>query len=140
MFCHIWHTSCAKRCLEATAGALARPTPKNVPTGLSGKWEDPLWSWCVQVYLGEVDESRGEHLPDPWQRGLDLVPVPYGFDHRQVHQEPQGTQGEAAGSVDLRGPIESHDARSEEHTSELQSRQYLVCRLLLEKKKKKYND
>src|SRR3712207_9519077 len=27
-------------------------------------------------------------------------------------------------------------ARSEEHTSELQSRQYLVCRLLLEKKKK----
>src|SRR3712207_7900558 len=29
----------------------------------------------------------------------------------------------------------SHAARSEEHTSELQSRQYLVCRLLLEKKK-----
>src|SRR3712207_8050522 len=28
------------------------------------------------------------------------------------------------------------DPRSEEHTSELQSRQYLVCRLLLEKKKK----
>src|SRR3712207_8785787 len=28
--------------------------------------------------------------------------------------------------------------RSEEHTSELQSRQYLVCRLLLEKKKKLY--
>src|SRR3712207_7420929 len=27
------------------------------------------------------------------------------------------------------------DPRSEEHTSELQSRQYLVCRLLLEKKK-----
>src|SRR3712207_6901958 len=29
--------------------------------------------------------------------------------------------------------------RSEEHTSELQSRQYLVCRLLLEKKKKSNN-
>src|SRR5947209_10283409 len=29
------------------------------------------------------------------------------------------------------------EPRSEEHTSELQSRQYLVCRLLLEKKKKK---
>src|SRR3712207_7481901 len=29
-----------------------------------------------------------------------------------------------------------HRGRSEEHTSELQSRQYLVCRLLLEKKKK----
>src|SRR3712207_9126498 len=32
-------------------------------------------------------------------------------------------------------PLEG-DNRSEEHTSELQSRQYLVCRLLLEKKKK----
>src|SRR3712207_7093856 len=32
-----------------------------------------------------------------------------------------------------------HDpARSEEHTSELQSRQYLVCRLLLEKKKQQH--
>src|SRR3712207_9122044 len=30
----------------------------------------------------------------------------------------------------------SEAARSEEHTSELQSRQYLVCRLLLEKKKR----
>src|SRR3712207_7879402 len=31
-------------------------------------------------------------------------------------------------------PMEASTARSEEHTSELQSRQYLVCRLLLEKK------
>src|SRR3712207_7494238 len=31
--------------------------------------------------------------------------------------------------------VELSDTRSEEHTSELQSRQYLVCRLLLEKKK-----
>src|SRR5438445_6588522 len=30
--------------------------------------------------------------------------------------------------------------RSEEHTSELQSRQYLVCRLLLEKKKQTHNN
>src|SRR3712207_8748289 len=30
----------------------------------------------------------------------------------------------------------NRSSRSEEHTSELQSRQYLVCRLLLEKKKK----
>src|SRR5258707_11890346 len=32
--------------------------------------------------------------------------------------------------------VRCFDVRSEEHTSELQSRQYLVCRLLLEKKKK----
>src|SRR3712207_6919476 len=33
--------------------------------------------------------------------------------------------------------LEQEEERSEEHTSELQSRQYLVCRLLLEKKKNK---
>src|SRR5690349_22882154 len=35
------------------------------------------------------------------------------------------------------GPDRRHRRRSEEHTSELQSRRDLVCRLLLEKKKKK---
>src|SRR3712207_8803631 len=35
-----------------------------------------------------------------------------------------------------KGKRRPRPARSEEHTSELQSRQYLVCRLLLEKKKK----
>src|SRR3712207_7285605 len=43
------------------------------------------------------------------------------------------------GGVDLfqrlRYPTVQETLRSEEHTSELQSRQYLVCRLLLEKKK-----
>src|SRR3712207_8037646 len=34
----------------------------------------------------------------------------------------------------VRGLVETAARRSEEHTSELQSRQYLVCRLLLEKK------
>src|SRR2546425_9725693 len=38
------------------------------------------------------------------------------------------------GNDDLRGLV-----RSEEHTSELQSLAYLVCRLLLEKKKKTYS-
>src|SRR5438445_8550722 len=40
----------------------------------------------------------------------------------------EGPRSTAADRVSRRG-------RSEEHTSELQSRQYLVCRLLLEKKK-----
>src|SRR3712207_8391285 len=41
--------------------------------------------------------------------------------------------------LNLKRFIATYDlpARSEEHTSELQSRQYLVCRLLLEKKKQK---
>src|SRR5947199_5851219 len=43
----------------------------------------------------------------------------------------------------VRGKIRSHPtdwARSEEHTSELQSLRHLVCRLLLEKKKDKHRD
>src|SRR2546425_6615921 len=46
-------------------------------------------------------------------------------DHRDV-------RGSQAG-----GQFQGHRLRSEEHTSELQSLAYLVCRLLLEKKKKK---
>src|SRR3989441_8375399 len=42
--------------------------------------------------------------------------------------------GDARARPGLPGPLEG---RSEEHTSELQSLAYLVCRLLLEKKKKK---
>src|SRR5439155_19559623 len=40
-------------------------------------------------------------------------------------------------SADVQHARRGHRARSEEHTSELQSRGHLVCRLLLEKKKKK---
>src|SRR3712207_7861248 len=39
-------------------------------------------------------------------------------------------------TVNEPGEVQAVDLRSEEHTSELQSRQYLVCRLLLEKKNK----
>src|SRR3712207_7935919 len=50
------------------------------------------------------------------------------------HQvEPVGAYP-VGGADDVGGPPPGAD-RSEEHTSELQSRQYLVCRLLLEKKK-----
>src|SRR3712207_7558876 len=41
--------------------------------------------------------------------------------------------------VDASAVADDADLRSEEHTSELQSRQYLVCRLLLEKKKHQSN-
>src|SRR5947199_3491980 len=40
----------------------------------------------------------------------------------------------------IRKVVEVFERRSEEHTSELQSLRHLVCRLLLEKKKKKKND
>src|SRR5438445_8080541 len=46
---------------------------------------------------------------------------------------PAGRDGAIAAA-----PADARSQRSEEHTSELQSRQYLVCRLLLEKKKETY--
>src|SRR3712207_9589105 len=54
----------------------------------------------------------------------EVLDLRRGLDHLQVVAQPldQGAR--------------DRDGRSEEHTSELQSRQYLVCRLLLEKKKK----
>src|SRR5439155_23112914 len=62
------------------------------------------------------------------------------------HREPHGRGQAAGGQVDpaaagdlpgteLRQHRPLRDPRSEEHTSELQSRGHLVCRLLLEKKK-----
>src|SRR3712207_6895072 len=51
--------------------------------------------------------------------------------------EVEGVHVVPLGLGDVAGRHEGVEDRSEEHTSELQSRQYLVCRLLLEKKKKK---
>src|SRR3712207_8961890 len=48
---------------------------------------------------------------------------------------PSGTLPLGEGGQLTAGVNPAASSRSEEHTSELQSRQYLVCRLLLEKKK-----
>src|SRR3712207_7899304 len=74
-----------------------------------------------------VDELHAEELVPGRVGGVvshDLLELPQG--DVQVGDGPGGEVG--ADEAEL--------ARSEEHTSELQSRQYLVCRLLLEKKKK----
>src|SRR3712207_8708427 len=55
----------------------------------------------------------------------------------QPEATPSDARGPAPGGADGDVLVLGHrglDARSEEHTSELQSRHYLVCRLLLEKK------
>src|SRR2546425_3714909 len=99
-----------------------------------------------------------------WERGM---PGPLVFldvlvrhhhhvdeEEREQHRAPQRKDGEVLAQVeqrharkkeehvDQRDVEYQHDelrrlGRSEEHTSELQSLAYLVCRLLLEKKKKK---
>src|SRR3712207_7050135 len=66
----------------------------------------------------------------------DALPIspahhPYSTFHR-VEGELEPVAARVVGRVAHR----ARRVRSEEHTSELQSRQYLVCRLLLEKKKK----
>src|SRR3712207_9559183 len=53
----------------------------------------------------------------------------------QVAGDPEMTEGQVVLGEDPAPPEGGNPDRSEEHTSELQSRQYLVCRLPLEKKK-----
>src|SRR3989442_12413110 len=59
-----------------------------------------------------------------------------GAAARTVRDVEMDRQGLHAALLDLDGGASA--SRSEEHTSELQSRPHLVCRLLLEKKKKIY--
>src|SRR5207253_8457466 len=70
-----------------------------------------------------------------WRRGFDVSDVERRF---LAHAKPNGCDAEARFSrVAQRAGISwrgSRLSRSEEHTSELQSRGHLVCRLLLEKK------
>src|SRR5438445_7698355 len=62
----------------------------------------------------------------------DALPI-FGRDD---DAEKQYKLFEAIGKISVYSRQQALILRSEEHTSELQSRQYLVCRLLLEKKKK----
>src|SRR2546422_8390293 len=70
-----------------------------------------------------------------------LAPHHAGGDlRRAAHRRWRGVAGDV-GEILIHEPPQlrraevAHDDRSEEHTSELQSRLHLVCRLLLEKKK-----
>src|SRR3712207_7021937 len=62
--------------------------------------------------------------------GRQLVVARAGERHGVAQAGVDGTLAALPGGDDRRMAL-----RSEEHTSELQSRQYIVCRLLLEKKK-----
>src|SRR3712207_5175295 len=85
---------------------------------------------------------RGGHHPIPatvqekgWSGDVGGVEAPRADASEIVVDEPAHAAGEC-GIDDVDEPRPLAGERSEEHTSELQSRQYLVCRLLLEKKKK----
>src|SRR3712207_7155396 len=72
--------------------------------------------------------AAGETYMGLVEAGVGLIPAGGGTKElaRRLISRPLGITPDAT-------------PRSEEHTSELQSRQYLVCRLLLEKKKKRKN-
>src|SRR5438105_10717415 len=108
---------------------------------------DPL---PVQVL--ELLAEAAFPVSDERRRLLQTAALPAGQHHPQsslgqgpkrgllLARETLHALEEVVGYLDRRfhQPTTSSSARSEEHTSELQSRVDLVCRLLLEKKKTKY--
>src|SRR5690606_40627466 len=78
----------------------------------------------VAVHGGDEVVEAGENLlaaDMAHQRDVQFLPVDIGVEIEQMRFEG-------------RQLVVEHGLRSEEHTSELQSRENLVCRLLLEKK------
>src|SRR3712207_8920492 len=88
-----------------------------------------LFPYTTLFRSHKLRKREGGHDPGQLLPTRQLVPAQQSSGaHRHFRPRPRG------GLV----PRARFGGRSEEHTSELQSRQYLVCRLLLEKKKK-YN-
>src|SRR3712207_7372600 len=87
---------------------LFRSTPE---AGCRGRW--PMPTQLISEEVLDVTTGQGRKITIPAVGGKELCSLQVGLDGARA-------------------------SRSEEHTSELQSRQYLVCRLLLEKKKKTY--
>src|SRR3712207_8291025 len=87
----------------------------------------------TEIYTLSLHDALPISQPNLVQQRIQLraraAQPPQAGEERQVLQ-----RGQLAVELEVgRDPAD----RSEEHTSELQSRQYLVCRLLLEKKKSK---
>src|SRR5687768_12878049 len=87
-----------------------------------------LFSAEPRNYANDVDypyrqENNVYYLTNLKQKGATLVLLPGNTKHKEILFLPR------------RSPLSETWNRSEEHTSELQSRLHLVCRLLLEKKK-----
>src|SRR3712207_2300052 len=82
-----------------------------------------------------LDLSRGGRAAEQGRRKMRPLggspPRSFEFEVLDGNDVPHSWVGREVGVKSV-----TASGRSEEHTSELQSRQYLVCRLLLEKKKK----
>src|SRR3712207_6371091 len=80
-----------------------------------------------RAYELAIISADHETIPEGYRRSTSSLLL--NFEVPSVESEYERLR---AAGVKILQPLED---RSEEHTSELQSRQYLVCRLLLEKKK-----
>src|SRR2546422_4865636 len=103
----------------------------------AGVFNNALWPDFSKIPHPDVPVVKYRTLvEDVEQRVGDLWVTPVPVSHTVpaagfiVHDGSSG--------IIYSGDTGPTEARSEEHTSELQSRLHLVCRLLLEKKKKKY--
>src|SRR5687768_17768661 len=84
--------------------------------------------------IRELAEKPGRLLPLALARDVRIVSPPESEDRQQVRVRAVVVLKVVPRLVIKRGDVRKR-CRSEEHTSELQSRLHLVCRLLLEKKK-----
>src|SRR2546427_6458780 len=143
---------CSVRWAGASAGspgacwaAVAAPPRSTCSCASPRRTRPGASAWCATAGGGHA-HPRGAHPVQCTRVGLHAQPgnfrlddQPGAVDHpgqcrRQECCRPGiGHQGTA---VHVQGHGEAACARSEEHTSELQSQSNLVCRLLLEKKKK----
>src|SRR3712207_6785480 len=117
------------------AGLIDRPSvPHRTPTQLSPDVVEQIETWrrahkwtARQIHL---ELTRTGHRVSLATVSRWLVRL--GINRRR-DIDPDGSTNRAAGRITARYPGHMVHLRSEEHTSELQSRQYLVCRILLEK-------
>src|SRR2546425_5098494 len=87
-------------------------------------WLDLIPTHARATHPGVDLQVEGAARRSPRDPGVDARPV---AERRRQPMRPVG--------LEQVGPGRQEHERSEEHTSELQSLAYLVCRLLLEKKK-----
>src|SRR5436305_3809669 len=92
-----------------------RSKMRRCPTGSSSSFKDPA---TTQIYTLSLH---------------DALPIFLAVTEEELVSSD--FKGNSNSSIEVAGELELPLKRSEEHTSELQSRPHLVCRLLLEKKK-----
>src|SRR5690625_6687241 len=96
--------------------------------------------WCVFGCGGDRDKTKRPAMGALVERHSDYSIVtndnPRSEDPAQIAADIVRGMDNPSNCLVIADRAQAIDLRSEEHTSELQSRGHLVCRLLLEKKKK----